>query len=309
MKRKRIQYNELNEEIYDPKYWTNTRLITIGLILLFTGFLINFSIEEKLNKWFLNTLSSNEACPIIFEKVEVNYFLPKVTIVKPTILGNCFGQPNNRLPFQNIKISIHSPSFYPPGIKIHLSIKEGKTNINIYPVISFFTQFIDVKETTIDSQIFSPMTSSNKSPFAGLIAIDGFVKISAGNFEDGEVSISSKDFHFPAQNINGFEMSLINLNHLKIKAHFTKTNFLKIDLIEVGQKAMPIELKLKGSLTIDPTSFSNSNLQLSGPLHLSSYVLNNFSFIKLFLPSGNATGTYQIRLMGPISNLGPPQFN
>ena len=54
MKRKRIQYNELNDEIYAPKYWTKTRLVLIGVVLLIAGFLINFSLEEKLNKIMYN---------------------------------------------------------------------------------------------------------------------------------------------------------------------------------------------------------------------------------------------------------------
>ena len=82
MKRKRIQYNELNEDIYGPKYWTKASLVITGIVLLTFGFLFNFSLEEKINKWLLATLSSNEACPILFEKAELSYFFPKVIVKK-----------------------------------------------------------------------------------------------------------------------------------------------------------------------------------------------------------------------------------
>ena len=68
MKRKRIQYNEISEETYTPKYWTKIRLIFIGLALLFLGFLANFSLEDRLNKYLQSTLSSNQACPIQFDQ-------------------------------------------------------------------------------------------------------------------------------------------------------------------------------------------------------------------------------------------------
>src|SRR5207237_978276 len=86
MKRKRIQYNELNEEIYGPRYWTRGKLIFVGTILLIFGFIFNLNLEEKINRILLSTLSTNEACPIIFDKAELSYFLPKVTIKKPVIL-------------------------------------------------------------------------------------------------------------------------------------------------------------------------------------------------------------------------------
>lgn len=309
MKRKRIQYNELNEEIYAPKYWTKIRLILTGITLIILGFLVNFSLEEKINKWLLATLSSNQACPILFEKVELSYFLPKIIVKKAVILGSCFGQPDNRLPLQNISISFFSPSFYPPGIKLHVSLREGKTNINLYPSISPFSQYIDIENTKIDNALFAAMSIDNKSALAGTLVIDGTLKFASGVLEDGELHIRSKDFHLPAQNIKGFEMTLLNLKHLDIKAHFTNKTTMQIDHIEIGEPGAPIELKLKGNLLLNPSSFISSQLQLSGPLKLSNYILVNFAFIKLFLPAENTSGTYQMKINGPLGNIGQPQIN
>lgn len=308
MKRKRIQYNELSEEIYNPKYWTKPRLIITGIILIIIGFLVNFSLEEKLNKLLLATLSSNEACPILFEKVELSYFPPKVFIKKPVILGSCFGQMNNKLPLNNFSISLATPSFYPPGIKLHVNLSQGKTRLNIYPTISIFSQFIDIEDSKIDTEIFQAFTSDNKSPIAGMLSIEGFFKFSSGVVEDGQIKIKSNDFHIPAQNISGFEMSLINLNHLLMTAHFANKTTMKIDQIDIGKPGMPIELKLKGSLEVNPSSFISSELQLGGNLLLSNYILTNFSFIKLFLPESNTSGNYQMNIRGPLGNLGRPQF-
>lgn len=309
MKRKRILYNELNEDIYAPKYWTRAKLITVGTILLFFGFIFNFSLEEKVNRWLLSTLSTNDACPIIFEKSELSYFLPELIIKKPVILGACFGQVNNRLALDNIRISFHSPSFYPPGVKLHTAINSKKTIINVYPVVSPFSQFIEIEDTNIDAQIFAAMTSDNVSPVTGTININGFLKLASGTVEDGELTIKSNNFYLPAQNIKGFEMTMLNLKHLDIYARFTDKQTLQISHIEIGQPGMPLELKLKGNLLINPNNFLSSQLQLAGTLHLSNYILVNFAFVKLFLPQENTSGTYQMRINGPLGNLGPPQFN
>ena len=308
MKRKRIQYNELNEEIYGPKYWNKPKLILIGVALLLFGFIFNFSLEEKINKWLLTFLSNNEACPIVFEKAEVSYFVPKINIKKPVIMGSCFGQINNKLQLQNLIIAFKSPSFYPPGIKLHVFLLQGKTEINIYPTLSPFSQYLDIEDTKIDTNIFSAMSIDNKSVIAGIIKIKGTLKFSSGNIETGNLRINSSNFNLPAQNIKGFEMIPMNIKHLDIKTHFTNPTTMQIDYIEIGQPGSPIELQLKGNLILSPNNFINSQLQLSGPLKLSNAFLINYSFLKLFLPAENTSGTYQMKINGPISNLGAPQI-
>jgi hypothetical protein len=308
MKRKRIQYNELNEEIYGPKYWTKFRLILAGTCLLIFGFLFNFSLEEKLNKWLQSTLSENVACPIVFEKAVLSYILPEIVIKKPIILGSCFGQPNNRLPLENITISLSTPSFYPPGIKLHVSASVGRTDINLYPTLSPFSQYIDIENTQIDNNIFAAMSIDNKSVISGIMKIEGTLKFSSGVLDDGALRITSNNFQMPAQNIKGFEMTQLNLKHFDVKTHFTNKSTMQIDHIEIGQPGSPVQLNLKGNLLINPTSFISSELQLAGPLKLSNYVLVNFSFIKLFLPAENTSGTYQFKINGPLGNIGAPQI-
>jgi len=77
MKKKRIHFNEINEEIYTPTVWTKARIIFISFTILIIGFLANFSLEEKVNKLLLNLLQKNDSCPIQFQKAELSYFLQK----------------------------------------------------------------------------------------------------------------------------------------------------------------------------------------------------------------------------------------
>ncbi len=308
MKRKRIQYNELNEEIYAPKYWTKTRLILIGIVLLFFGFLVNFSLEEKLNKYLQTTLSSNTACPIQFDKAELSYFLPKIVMKKPVILGACFGQFNNRLEFRDIKIAFHSPSFYPVGLRLHVEATSGKSYINLYPVISVFSQNVKIEKTKIDTQLFAPMTEANLSPISGTLTIEGFFEFKSGTIHDGEITIDSKNFSLPSQNIKGFELTQLNLETLSIQAGFSDPGTMVIQKIQLGKSSAPIELNLKGKLNVKEQDFMGSQLSLDGNLRLSQYMLVNFAFLKLFLPESNTSGTYKMKIQGPLRNPGAPQI-
>lgn len=308
MKKKRIQYNELNEEIYAPKYWTKTRLIFIGLFLLFFGFLVNFSLEEKINKYLQITLASNSACPIQFEKAEVSYMLPKIIMKKPVILGACFGQYNNRLEFKDIKIAFHSPSFYPVGLRFHVEATSGKSYFNLYPVISLFSQNVKIERTVLDTQIFAPMMETNTSPISGTLSIEGFFEFKSGMINDGEITIVSKNFSLPSQNIKGFELPLLNLEILNVSAHFTDPATMIIDKIQLGFNSAPLELNLKGQLNVKDQDFMGSELNLDGNMRLSQFILVNFSYLKLFLPESNTSGNYKMKVKGPLRNPGAPQI-
>lgn len=309
MKRKKIQYNELNEEIYTPVYWTRTRLVLIGLFLLIFGFLINFSLEEKINKYLQTTLSNNIACPIQFEKAELSYFLPKLIMRKPVIMGACFGQYNNRLPLKDIKISFHSPSFYPLGVKLHVAASAGKSNINLYPVVSVFSQFVEIEKTTIDGELFAPLMENNVSPISGLLKVNGLLKFESNTVVDGQLEITSSNFGIPAQNIKGFELSQMNLETFIFKAHFSDPSTLNVDSIRIGKINAPLELNLKGKVAINENDFMNSLLTLNGKVKFSPFTLQSFEFIKLFLPPNNTSGNYVMKINGPLRNPGKIQFN
>ena len=305
MKKKRVQYNEINEEVYQQKYWSKPRLIFMGMVLVILGFFINFPIEEKLNRALADALSSNQACPIQFDKAEFHYFLPKLVVKKATILGACFGQPNNTLTLHDVKIGLDWPSFYPVGLKFHIAINEKKTKINIYPILSLFSHYIDIKDTSIDPQIFAATSIDGKFPIMGIINVDGSFKLTSGSVEEGEFILNSRNFYLPAQNFRGFEMGLVRIDHVNITGHYNNKNQIKFDHIDLGKSGKPIDLKLKGTLDINHVFFMNSYLQLNGSLKLSNFIMTNFSFIKIFLPANNTTGNYQMKLQGNLTNLTP----
>lgn len=308
MKRKRIQYNEITEETYAPKYWTKPRLVLIGIVLLFLGFLVNFSLEERINRYLQTTLGNDPTCPIQFEKAELGYFLPKVTLRKPVILGTCFGQFNNRMEFKDIKIAFHSPSFYPVGLRFHIEALSGKSRINLFPVLSLFSQNVKIENTLIDTKLFAPMTEANLSPISGTLSIEGFFEFKGGVISGGELDVVSRNFSLPTQNIKGFELTELKLDTLNIAAHFTDATTLAVDRIQIGKSNAPLELTLKGQVKINRADFMGSPLNLSGDLRLSQHILVNFAFLKLFLPADNASGNYKMKINGPLRNPGAPQL-
>ena len=308
MKKRKIQYNEINEDNYAPLFWTKARLIIIGILILLAGFLSNLSLEDKLNRFLQSQLSSNQACPIQFEKAELGYFLPKVTLRKPLILGACFGQYNNQLALKDLKISLHSPSFYPVGIRLHVEVTSKKTKINLYPVLSLFTYNVKIDDTIIDSDFFAPMTASNHSPISGTMSIEGFFEFKAGSVVDGEIDIVSKNFVLPSQNIQGFELTKINLHEFRLSAKFTDRNEITVEKLQLGTTAAPVYINLNGKVKVEQSDFMGSKLILDGKLKLSNSILTSFAFLKLFLPADNTSGSYQMKINGTLRSPGQPKL-
>ena len=130
----------------------------------------------------------------------------------------------------------------------------------------------------------------------------------SGSISDGVLNVTSKNFLLPSQNIKGFELTQLNLETLNLSAHFSDPVNIVIDQIQIGKNSAPIELSLKGSIKINENNFLTSNLSLNGNLKLSQFILVNFAFIKLFLPESNTSGNYQMKINGPLGNLGAPEL-
>lgn len=308
MKKRKIQYNEINEENYAPIFWTKSRLVFIGLFILFIGFLANFSIEDRINKTLQNLLGSNTSCPILFERAELGYFLPKIIVRKPIISGACFGQFNNQLAMKDLKISFHSPSFYPLGLRLHIEAISNKTKINLFPVVSLFSHSIKIENTIIDSQFFAPMTKNNQSPISGNFSVEGFFEFKSGSIVDGEIDIASKNFSVPSQNIQGFELTKMNLQEFRISAKFVDSTDINVEKIQIGTRSSPVEMNLKGKIKVSASDFLGSKLILDGKLRLSPVTLTTFAFLKLFLPPDNTSGNYLMKLNGTLRSPGAPKL-
>ncbi len=308
MKKRKIQYNEINEDNYAPLFWTKPRLIFIGILILIVGFIGNFSLEDRVNRLLQAQLGSNPACPIQFERAEIGYFLPKIIMRRPVILGACFGQFNNQLEMKDIKIAFHSPSFYPVGIRLHIEAASLNTKINLYPVLSLFSHNVKIENTIIDSPFFAPMTRNNQSPIAGALSIEGFFEFKSGTIVDGEIDIVSKNFSLPSQNIQGFELTKINLQEFRISAKFTDKSEIAVEKLQIGSISSPVVIGLKGKIKVDQADFMGSKLILDGKLKLSTVMLTNFAFLKLFLPAENTSGNYQMKINGTLRNPGQPKL-
>lgn len=308
MKKKRIQYNELNEEVYNIKNWKLPHFLIIALILFFIGFLFNLALEEKIRKSLSEILGKNESCPILFEKLNLAFFPPKIKLQNVIVEGSCFNHRNNNLPLEEINFGLILPSFSPLGIKFKFHIQDKNLKLNAYPILGFNSQYLMIEESFLNSEILKVYSEDFRPVILGGFQIEANLTFKSGFIEEGNINLKSKNFILPAQNLKGFDIMTIPLNQFKFEANFENKSLLKITQFTIGGNDRPLLLNLKGPLNVIPENFLGSSLNLSGTLKLAPDFLANFSFLKLFLPNPRANGIYNMKLTGPLNNLSAPKF-
>ncbi len=308
MKRKKISYNEINDEVYYPEEFSKVKIFFLCSLLFFIGFIINVNLSERLNKIVKPLLASNPNCPINFEKLDFEYILPKIIFKNPVIQGLCFGHPGNAMPLSHLSIAIDGPSFVPPGIKIKIEAIQGKTHLEIFPSISFGSKIIEIRNSTINASDLGALFADGISPFTGKIDIDGVLHFSVTKITEGAMNIKSKNFVVPEQNIKGFMAPTLNLNHLSIKLRVAKDSNMDIREFKLGT-GDPLGLELKGKIFLNYQSFMNSQVDLDGNLATTPFFLESFAILKLMLPEPqNPQGKFKIKLSGELASMNQPQI-
>ncbi len=304
----KIQYNEILENIYGKRNIPYAKITILSIFLIILGFAANFPVKEIITTQVSKALQSNPSCPIMYDKIDVSFFLPKVTLKQPIISGRCFNNPTESLKLKNIKLSFVGPGFSPMGLKFHALVKAGKTNINLYPTISFGTQFLRIDKTAIDSSLINKITGINNL-FQGKFNLTSLLNLSSTGLEDGKLIIKSKNLKVPSQKIHDFNVPELSIGNFLLKAILKDKKLMEINELIIGNENSPIIASFKGSLKVNKYNFTFSVIDIIGEVKFSQKFLSDFSIIGLFLPAKKPeNGFYKLKVKGPLNRLSKPEF-
>jgi len=308
IRKKRIQYNELNEEIYTSEGLSIGRIILLGILILIVGIIINFPFIESLTKFINKELSKNPACPVKIEKIQASYLPPQIRFQQVFLDGLCFGIPGNHLTLSSIKLTPDYPSISQLGLRFNIEIRESDSRILISPIISFNSIFFEIEKSKLNANLLRIYTNEYKSPIAGHLEVFGFIKTQMGKLSEANLTLNSSNFYFPSQKISGFDIPQINIGKFNLRTYTLGQDRMKVEFLDIGKPSTPIEIKLKGDIILNKDVFMFSMLNLKGFLRLSPDFLKTFSFLSILLPSEREGGKYEMTIQGPLNNPGTPQF-
>jgi type II secretion system protein N len=294
--------NVLGDEIYSSVNPFNWKFIALGFLLLVIGFLVSFPIRKTIVGFATAKLATSKACPMTFERLDLGQFLQWAKFQGPVLSGRCYGQSSNSfMQLDSLSLALQAPDLNPPGIKLHMGIKKNKTNLNIYPTISYPKMGLEIKNSVIDGDIVTYLTGDKVKLF-GKMKVNTDLILTKNNLTGGKLSVTSKDLSIPPQNIMNFLVPYLSLETLNIKAQVKGTNNLTFSSLSLGSKKSPIIANIKGSIKINPQNIRGSNLDLKGKIKFAPEFIKKFGVLNLFIAGKkkDPEGFYSLSIKGPM---------
>jgi type II secretion system protein N len=295
-----------DEKIYKLDGISIPKWILVLFCVLFLGFFINFPISDIVKTQVKKAIATMPNCPISYDKIEVEYFFfPKVIIKEPVISGICYKNPQSSLKFQELIVKLWLPSFLPPGIRFHIPIKYGKSEVDIYPTITFGKLHLNIKDSKIEGKFLENFSDKLKN-LKGTIEINAITNIDKRGPIDGEFLLKSKNLIIGAQNISGLAVPNLPLKNIVIKAELERPTLTLLDVI-IGDEESPLKANMKGEIKLNMRHFPSSSLDIDGNVFFGQDFLTSFGILNLFL-AGKQTakdGSYPIKLQGTFIRPAP----
>ncbi|MBT7609819.1 MAG: type II secretion system protein GspN [Bacteriovoracaceae bacterium] len=292
-----------NNDIYTLGRFPIKRTLTISATLLFLGFFFNFPISQIIKENVAKSISSLKirGCPISYSKIEVEYFFfPKVILKKPSISGNCFGNPKEKIDFKELMVKLYIPSFWPPGIRLHAPVKYKKTHLDIYLTKGLGKMHANIKDSNVNGKFISKFSSVVKD-IQGDININTLASMTNNGPTDGDILLTSKNIKLGSQNIMGVQLPSLSIGDFLFKAEFKRPK-LKIMELKIGNKTSPFKAKMTGTINYNNKYPKRSEINLKGSIFFSQNFISEFPILNIILAGKNANseGGYNIELTGTL---------
>lgn len=304
-KNARIPEGQAIDLIYSNSSWFYKKLI-IGAILAFIVALsFNFPVRRNIKKLIVNQLRANRACPISYQSLDVELFLPKIIFDSPVIPGKCFKNPRTQVEFDSMIAKITMPSFWPLGIKSRIEAKSGESVFNIYPRLAIGGNAIQVEDTVISGEFISNLTQGIN--INGSFNVQGHFELEGGKVDTGSLKIDSSNAALPSQTINNFTIPGLNIGKIELAGNMIKNTF-HLKAFRIGREGSPIRGEFKGKIKFSQGNIALSTMDLQGKINFAEDFLNQIPFIRLLLNGKKQSqGFYYLNLSGTFSRP-TPQF-
>lgn len=301
---KKIPENHLLSEIYVPESGKGFKRWLAIIALFFITFIFTFPFEKTIITFIENTLRSQRACPISYEKLSMTWFAPGVEFLNPIISGTCFQKPGNDLPLTNLALSFAGPNFSPLGVRFKLAADSEESHLEAYPAVGFGKQIIRITDTVIGTDILTPLIG--RDIINGVLNVDGLIELAQNQVSSAKLKIESKSLKTKMANIQGFMVPPMDLGTLVFLSELDASSKLFIEKLSLGSADSTIAANFKGDVTLNRYNMLYSNADLTGEVRFSDKLFEDIPLIKLLLQDKQPTeGFYKLEIKGPLGQTRP----
>lgn len=298
MSKSKVQENAIDEQVYEIPTLYKTKYIILVLVMGVLGFVFNFPVKKIILTQVENALAKNRACPIEYSKIDISLLMPKIIFKNPKISGVCFQKPGQVLTLDKLDVKATIPVLFPPGMKFHAHIKKGKTDVNLYPRVSFGRTDLNISSTNITGDFISQIIG-RPNLLGGDLSVKGVINLENHQLSKGALRIRSKNFAVNSVNVNNFQLPALNLATLDFSGDLNKK---KLDIkLRAGNESTPIFAELKGPIMLNMRAPARSGLNLTGEFSISDQFMKDFSILSLVLGSKKkVNGKYILKVTGTL---------
>lgn len=307
-----IETNEIDDNVYIHRKMFYIKLILLSIFIFIIGVITVFPIGPSITKLITGALTSNKNCKITHDKLQLSFFMPKLHFVKPNLPMTCINpqtlKRSKSISFKSWTVSFDAISFSPIGIRTKLLIKAKQTQLLVYPTLSFGTILFSIKDTKVNSNFINDMIEK-ENLMAGSFALKGVITTDFKQLLSAKVLIKSKNFSINKANIQGFNLTKLNIKNVSLKINLKDKTKLSIKQFILGDKDSPIIANLKGLVKLNQKSVNRSKLDLNAEIKFSQDFTKEYPFINLFFKGKKSpTGFYKLKLSGALGAPNPPKF-
>lgn len=275
-------------------------LLILMVIFLFVFSFLNFyPIGDKL-KSVIKTASNGRGCNPDFDKIHMEWFMPKIVVTNLVIPANCLERTGEPLKFSHLTINYTIINFAPFGLPFRVDTDLAGQPLTVYFVQGIGQQMLRLKDQTLDLARLEPLIG-DKVKLAGRVTLDLNLTTSKNSLNNLVLKAQSKNLQIPAQNLQGFTTPPMKLNEFYLETTSEISPRIQIEKLIIGDTESPLRANFKGKIDLQEGNTAMSPLDLVGEVSFSENFRQSLPLVDMMFQSfTQKDGFYQIRVGGTL---------
>lgn len=278
-------------------------LALAGAVLFIYAFLNYYPINDKL-KAIARPYLQKANCNADWEKVRIDFLLPKLVVSDLTIPASCFGKSGDALKLSYININFHLINLSPFGAPFRVDTELAGQPVSLHLVFGLGQKMFRLKDQTINISKLQPILGDFK--LDGDVTVDASVLMSGQSIQSLSFKAASKNLEIPSQTIQGFNLQSVRLNEFYAEANGANPPRITVDKLVIGDRNSHIRANFKGKINLVQERIAMSSLDLKGEVAFSEGFKQSLPLVDMMFQSfAQKDGFYQVRLGGTLGAVKP----
>jgi type II secretion system protein N len=281
------------------------KIALISCVIFTLTFVFYFPVQTIYSKFLVKSFRVAPGCTISVDNYSFKFFLPHIEVKNLSIPKSCMKKPGSPIVLEKSEIYFGGFSFSPIGLVIKINTQLKKHPLNLYVSVGTSAQVLKLHDHEFDLVKLQPIIKEfiNLNIKAqGKIIVNGNFLLENNRLKTLELKANSKTLKLLDQNIQGFMLPTINLEHLDLEVIGDNDN-IQINKMIIGKKDKDLFASVEGKVKLNQSIPALSILDLKTNLNFSKKLLNQYSFISMLMAQfKNGPTSFKMSVKGSLGS-------